>query len=128
MTHAFLFLPEIIRFSVDKGKPGVYALGEIVDGKFIVGYVGRSDSCVQTRLLSHNHLYEFSYFCFQYARNPAEAYLKETELWHTCVDFDIPIVNKIHPDSPANAKLSCPYCQSAKIINQSLKNDWLQAG
>ena len=128
MNCAFLLLPEVIRETVDKGKAGVYTLGEVVDGTFVVGYVGRSDTCLQTRLLSHNHLYEFSYFCFQYAQSPTEAYIKESELWHTCVDFGIPIINKIHPDSPAKAGLECPYCQSGRSIMQSLDTNWLKAG
>lgn len=128
MKHVFLFLPEVIRLVVKKGKAGVYALGDVVDDEFSVGYVGRSDTCLQTRLLSHNYLYDFSYFYFQYVETPAEAYAQEAGLWHACVDYGIPIRNRIHPDSPVNAHLKCPYCQSAEIIRQSLEFDWPKAG
>ena len=128
MNRVFLFLPEIIRMLVDKGKAGVYALGEVVDDEFFIGYVGRSDTCLRTRLLSHNYLYDFSYFYFQYAETPANAYAKEAGLWHSCVDYGIPIRNRIHPDSPVDAHLKCPYCLSAKMIKQSLEHNWPKAG
>lgn len=128
MKHVFLFLPEVIRVVVGKGKAGAYALGDVVDGKFYVGYVGRSDTCLRTRLLSHNYLYDFSYFCFQCAKTPSEAFAQEAGLWHACVDYGIPIRNRIHPDSPVNAHMKCPYCQSAKIIKQSLERGWPRAG
>lgn len=128
MNSVFLFLPEIIRAVVDKGTAGIYALGEVVGDEFFVGYVGRSDTCLRTRLLSHNYLYDFSYFYFQYAGTAAAAYTKESELWHACVDYGIPIRNRIHPDSPVNAHLKCPYCQSGKVILQCLERDWPKAG
>ena len=123
MNCVFLFLPEMIRELVDEKKAGVYALGEVVDDKFFVGYVGRSDTCLRTRLLSHNYLYDFSYFYFQYAGTPAGAFVKEAGLWHACVDYGMSIRNRIHPDSPVNAHLKCPYCQSAKIIKHSLERN-----
>ncbi len=127
MTGAFLFLPEVIRSCIEPMKPGVYMLGDVMDGKFVVGYVGRSDICLQKRLLTHNHLYEFSYFFFEYTQTSEEAYIKEAELWHNCVDYKIPIANKIHPDSPGNAHLQCPYCQMARSIQNSLDISWLKA-
>ncbi len=120
MKGAFLFLPEVIRSCVEPMQTGVYMLGDIVDGEFVVGYVGRSDICLQNRLLTHNHLYEFSYFFFQYTNTPEEAFAKEAELWHNCVDYGISISNKIHPDSPAHLYLTCPYCQAARSIQKSI--------
>lgn len=128
MKNVFLFLPEVVRLLVDKGKTGVYALGEVVEDEFLVGYVGRSDTCLQTRLLTHNYLYDFSYFYFQCVETPADAYALEAGMWHACMDYGIPIRNRIHPDSPANAHLKCPYCQSGKMILKSLERNWPKAG
>ena len=127
MNKVFLFLPEVIRTVVSGKHAGVYALGDVENGEFVIKYVGRSDSCLQTRLLSHNYLYKFSYFFFEYAKNPVDAFHKESKWWHACVDFDIPIINKIHPDSPANAGLVCPYCQFAQSVKQSVSGNWLKA-
>ena len=58
----FRMTPDVIREVVEKHRPGVYVLGHIVDGRFVFQYVGRSDYCVQTRLLTHEYLYDCSYF------------------------------------------------------------------
>lgn len=55
-----IFLPGVVRAIVDAGRPGTYVLGTGSD--FEAGYVGRSDTCVRSRLASHNHLYRFDYF------------------------------------------------------------------
>ena len=125
--QVYLFLPESIRKFVLPGKCGVYVLGEMIDGEFVVKYVGRSDSCLRTRLLTHNYLYSYSYFYFLYMDSPEDAFRLESQWWHACVDFDIPIINKIHPDSPVNAGLVCPYCQFAQSVKQSVSGDWLMA-
>lgn len=122
-----LYLPEVVRQVVAPGKSGVYMLGDMIENEFQIRYVGRSDSCLQTRLLNHNHLYKFSYFYFLYTDSPKEAFRLEAKWWHACVDFDIPIINKIHPDSPGNAGLVCPYCQFAQSVKQSIATDWLKA-
>ena len=109
------------------GKCGVYALGEMIEGDFVVKYVGRSDNCLRTRLLTHNYLYMYSYFYFLYTESPEKAFRLESQWWHKCVDFDITIINKIHPASPVKAGLVCPYCQFAQNIKQSVAGDWLKA-
>lgn len=119
-----LFSPETIRRVVSPDKCGVYALGDMEDGEFQVKYVGRSDSCLRTRLLTHNHMYEFTYFYFLYMDSPAAAYRFESRWWHACVDFGVPVINKIHPDSPSNAFLTCPYCRFAQNVIDSIEANW----
>lgn len=114
-----VFLPERIRQVVEPGRPGVYALGDVEDGLFQVKYIGRSDRCVMTRLLTHNYLYAFSYFFVQYAKTPEEAFRLESRWWHTCWDTEIPLRNKIHPDAPANSGALCPYCEFAQASRRS---------
>lgn len=115
-----LFLPEAIRLVVAPNRSGTYALGDMEGGEFRVRYVGRSDRCLQTRLLTHERLYQFSYFYFQYTATCREAFHLESKWWHCCIDFDIPLQNQIHPDSPTHMAMSCPYCQFARTVKQSL--------
>lgn len=113
-TTAYLMLPAVIRRSVEPDRPGAYMLGEIEHGQFSVRYVGRSDSCLRTRLLNHNYLYEFSYFVFRYASSPKEAFLIECKWWHDHHAKRGVLLNKIHPGAPAGQSLSCPYCHFAQ--------------
>lgn len=79
------------------GCPGAYALGHQQHGRFSFDNVGRSDSCVRSRLLTHNHLWQFEYFIFKLARDEKAAYELECELWHM---FSGQPRNMIHPAAP----------------------------
>lgn len=109
------FTPVVIKDVVKPNEPGVYALGHDDNG-FKIGYVGRSDQCLQSRLATHNHLYQFDYFIFKYASSIYEAYYYECQFWHACNDTEI--ANIIHPASPSNSALSCPYCNFAKNMSK----------
>lgn len=114
-----VFLPERIRQVVEPDRPGVYALGDVENGGLQVKYIGRSDSCVMTRLLTHNYLYAFSYFFVQYARSPEEAFRLESRWWHSCREAGVPLYNRVHPDAPANSGALCPYCTFAEDSRRS---------
>ncbi|MBD2211535.1 hypothetical protein H6G27_16925 [Nostoc linckia FACHB-104] len=107
-------MPEVIRTDVEPCRPGVYVLGNECSG-FMAHYIGRSDKCLQTRLLNHNYLYQFSYFIFRYASNPREAFYLECQLWHYYADLKH-MYNKIHPASPADSAEKCPYCQFSEAM------------
>ena len=49
--------PDVIRSVVQKYRAGAYILGDENNGQLIFRYVGRSDCCLQTRLLTHGLLY-----------------------------------------------------------------------
>ena len=118
----FRMTPDVIRAEVTKGLPGVYVLGDIENGKFIFKYVGRSDSCLQTRLLTHDYLYEYSYFVFSYVKDAKKAFELESKWWHDCRNNSISLRNHIHPDSPSNQFLICPYCQFSNSLKYSVQN------
>ena len=116
----FRMTPDVIRKEVAKGIPGVYVLGDIEDGRFNYKYVGRSDTCLQTRLLTHDYLYEYSYFVFAYVKDSKKAFELESKWWHDCRNNGIALRNQIHPDSPSNQLLYCPYCQFSYRLRQSM--------
>jgi len=64
---------------MEPGRPGAYALGYSREGQFEIGYVDRSDTCLQSRLVTDNYLWRFDYFIFQQAKNEYEAYALECE-------------------------------------------------
>lgn len=108
--------PDVIRCLVEPNHPGAYILGDVIDGVFVFRYVGRSDHCLRTRLLTHPFLYEYEYFIFVYAKDAVDAFEIECKWWHDCKNEEIWLRNKIHPDSPSKQGLICPYCQFAHTI------------
>lgn len=107
------FTPEVVRLVVEPGWSGAYALGHSREDQFEIGYVGRSDTCLQSRLVTHNYLWRFDYFIFQQAANEYEAYALECEFWHSSKDQ---VRNLIHPGSPSGSGLACQYCGFASSV------------
>ena len=93
---------------INKTSAGNYALGKIKDKSFIVSYVGRSDSDVNSRL--KDHVGKHPKFKYSYASSPKAAFQKECENYH---DFgeDKKLKNRIHPDRPENSDWKCPKCK-----------------
>jgi hypothetical protein len=114
-----LFLPEIVRSKVLLKRPGVYLLGNDEAG-FAVKYVGRSDKCLRNRLATHNHLFTYDYFAFMYAKDEREAFFLECQLWHTFQKSSLN--NFIHPASPVNSGIKCPYCHFSKEVVSWLRS------
>lgn len=85
---------------------GNYALGHMNGDKFIVNYVGRSDSDVQGRLVSWVDESPRPLFKYSYADTVREAFEKECKNYH---DFS-PSDNEIHPDKPEGKTYPCPVC------------------
>ena len=96
-----------IEAKVNSTSPGNYALGrETGEGKFSVGYVGRSDSDVRARLKSLVGKTKNPLFKFCYAPSAKAAFKKECENFH---DFDPP-ENESHPNRPEKTNWRCPRC------------------
>lgn len=88
---------------------GAYALGRVQgNGTFIVEYVGRSDTDLNSRLKSHEG--SFPHFKYGHFKNSADAFMKECQLYH---DFGPGnLRNSIHPDRPKGSALKCPRCST----------------
>ena len=124
-TTPHLFTPQIIRQVVEPDCIGVYVLGMEKSGHFHYRYIGRSDTDLQKRMLTHNYLDKLSYFIFQYVDTPREAFLLESKWWHDCVSRRIPLYNKVHPSAPKHIPCTCPYCHFIEEIRPYLQADEL---
>lgn len=93
---------------VTKTSAGNYALGYVRDDKFIVHYVGRSDTDVAARLKQHVGK-QYTRFKYSYATSAKAAFEKECRNYH---DFGgkEKLDNTIHPDRPAGSGWKCPRC------------------
>lgn len=86
---------------------GNYALGyENSDRKFMVCYVGRSDSDVNKRLKQWIDESEWPLFKYSYATSSKDAFERECANYH---DFS-PRDNSNHPDRPNGSGWKCPRC------------------
>lgn len=101
------FNKDTIEAIIADNRIGNYALGYVSEDRFHVQYVGRSDTNLKERLLSHIDEEDYRYFKFSYADFPAQAYKKECKNYH---DFRRGLKNKIHPDKPVGTNLKCPCC------------------
>jgi hypothetical protein len=111
MNGSYDLTTEKINEIVKKTSAGNYALGYVdKEKKFIVKYVGRSDTNLNARLLQH--IGEgYKKFKYSYAQNSKEAFEKECKNYH---DFGASesLDNKIHPDRPADKDWKCSFCNN----------------
>jgi hypothetical protein len=83
-------------------SPGVYILSK--DGK-TAAYLRRSDNDVGSRIKqSAREGYGYTYFWFEYASSPKDAYFKECEYYHK---YNLPD-NTNHPSVPFDISCRCP--------------------
>ena len=93
---------------IRSGVPGNYAYGhQDKKGIFIVQYVGRSDTDLNSRI--KHGIGKYSMFKFSYASSAKEAFERECKNYH---DFggDRWLDNEMHPDRPKNTDYECPIC------------------
>lgn len=117
MNGPYDLTTEKINEIVTNTSAGNYALGYLnKENTFIVEYVGRSDSNLNTRLLQH--IGEgYKKFKYSYANNSKEAFEKECKNYHDFGGSDS-LNNEIHPAKPADKNWECPECLKTK--NQKL--------
>jgi hypothetical protein len=100
---AFQLKPATIKALVPGRVPGTYLL--LAGSKPI--YVGRSDTCLRTRLARHNHLSKASHVLWEPASTSATAFALEAFWFHKHSDS---LLNKVHPASPRGQRMKCPFC------------------
>ena len=101
----FRFVPNVVKAFVPATTLGVYALA--VGDRPV--YVGRSDTCVQRRLSTHELRGVATHFAVRSCATPTEAFWWESAWYHTLRGRG-PLLNRYHPQSPAGLHLRCPFC------------------
>lgn len=97
---------EEINKRIKKDKIGNYAYGHMDESdSFIVEYIGRSDTCLNTRI--RHGINKYDMFKFSYAESVKEAFEKECINYH---DFggNEKLSNTIHPARPEGYDYDCP--------------------
>jgi len=102
----YTLLKEIVEKIIPKHATGAYFLGLEQNREFLIRYIGRSDTRLRMRLLSHVKNSKYSHFSFIKTDTIQQAFEIECREWHNAIELD----NKIHPKKPKNLNYKCPYC------------------
>lgn len=70
-------------------------------------YIGRSDTCLRRRLLTHCATARGEYFTYDVHPTPELAFAMECSLFHTHRHH---LTNVLHPDRPDHQSPKCPFC------------------
>lgn len=108
LSGPFSLTTNSINIAVAKTSPGTYVLGETrTDGVFVIRYVGRSDSDLNSRL--QRWVGKYNQFKALYFETKYGAFEKECNLYHGFGGSSL-LDNMIHPATPQNTNWSCPVC------------------
>ena len=101
--------------AVERKHIGNYWLGKYLPNEiFQATYVGRSDTCLQRRLMKYVNDEQYDAFVLRVAISVREAYEIECREWHM---ISRGLNNEIHPRSPRHLPYSCPYCDFRKLLD-----------
>ena len=107
MEGPYVFTSEKIDEVVTRTSAGNYALGYIKDdGKFVVEYVGRSDTDLKKEL-KERLTDKYKKFKYSYATSPKAAFEKECHNYHDFGESKM-LDNKYHPARPDGTNWKCP--------------------
>ena len=95
-----------IRAMIPSRLPGVY-LFLSRQGQPL--YVGRSDSCLLSRLAQHEMLHHATHVVWNVCRDPVRAFFEEAYLYDR-YKGDGSLLNMIHPARPHGYDGDCPFC------------------
>ena len=111
MYGSYMLDSKTVNVTITKTSAGNYALGYTKDKTFYVKYVGRSDSDLKARLLSHVSSGRYKEFKYSYATSPKAAFEKECQNFHDFGGIE-KLDNDMHPDLPDNSKnWKFPVCE-----------------
>jgi hypothetical protein len=94
-----------IRSMIPEKVVGAYVL--LRDGQPF--YVGRSDSCLLSRLVRHELLGHASHLTWEICRDPVRAFFCEAFLYDSSRELS-GFLNCVHPARPARYQGNCPFC------------------
>ncbi len=107
------------------GTAGAYVLLRYYPNDAIPIYVGRSDTCLRRRLIRHPLRGLASHFLVAPTRNLEQAFAVESHWYHQYRSEGFPVMNRIHPASPAGTGRRCPFCPdgaTARALDRAFPN------
>lgn len=99
----------LIRALIPQNCIGTYTLFTKSGQALNAFYIGRSDTCLRRRLISHASHRKAHYFDYQVQWTAEKAFIAECAAYHALADAT---ANIIHPAHPKGKEISCPFCRS----------------
>lgn len=109
-----LFSPWMLRIVLPSKLIGTYTLYKSDSSGITPIYVGRSDTDLLRRLVTHPYQGIGTHFQFNIHENSEQAFIVECSLFHM-YEYGHTLLNKIHPAAPSHSTLRCPFCQTMAI-------------
>jgi hypothetical protein len=109
--------PWLIRALIPAAHIGTYALFKYASKGIKLIYIGRSDTCLRRRLISHAQRNRAEYFDYDIQWTPQKAFIAECAAYHALAHTT---TNVIHPASPRRLAMRCPFCQG--VFDQIRQN------
>lgn len=117
MANSYSYSRRLYRLSIDLIQilvpahcAGTYLLFEESTVEAKVTYIGRSDTCLRSRLMIHARSDRAHFFDFEMHDSCVDAFFVECADYHTYAHLT---TNRIHPDRPNGLDLECPFCETA---------------
>ena len=112
-----------ITTAIERNIIGNYWLGNYLpNGIFLAEYVGRSDICLQKRLIQHANSGKYQAFGAKSSSSIREAFEIECREYHMLLPG---LSNSIHPRIPRHYPLPCPYCNfHIRIIDSDEREEF----
>lgn len=117
MGRSYELTYDNINDNIEIGRIGNYAFGYLNDvGRFVVRYVGRSDTDLNDRIkhgirdMEADLTLRYERFKFSYADSALEAYEKECRNYHDFGGDEGLLKNEDHPAKPKGYRGVCPVC------------------
>ncbi len=101
---AISYSTSLIRSLIPSGVSGAYVL--IKNG--LPFYVGRSDTCLMSRLCSHNYMFEATHVYWEVCGTVVRSYHQEC-YWYTVFLEKYSLKNKIKPARPIGVEKESPF-------------------
>jgi hypothetical protein len=100
--------PWLVRALIPSGLIGSYVLYSHTDAGVRIQYVGRSDTDLRRRLVSHASRRLAAYFDYAVQHSAEHAYVMECASFHALARR---ITNRVHPARPRGVRSPCPFCR-----------------
>jgi hypothetical protein len=92
-------------------------------------YIGRSDCCLRSRLVSHERLGSAEHVVWEIYTSAMAAFYSEAAWFHRLVTSKY-CLNQIHPAAPLGGAATCPLCEpgAAEALEHALRRRRVELG
>src|SRR5690349_369419 len=123
-SQSYALTTSSVQETVTQTQPGVFILGQSIEGTFHVKYVGWDPEDIAGAIKFQVGL--FNRYKYEYALTAADAFEQACILYH----MFLPARNKAHPEWQGHAEVECPMCDmfAKPVMKESRVRQPLRGG